>query len=61
MRFEGQVALVTGAGSGIGQAIAWKLAGEGALVIAVGRTIASVQDTLARIDGSGRPGDRRWS
>src|SRR6266513_746262 len=38
MRFEGQVAVVTGAGRGIGRAIALRVASEGARVACVSRT-----------------------
>jgi len=45
--FEGKVALVTGAGSGIGQAIARALAEGGARVLITGRTEKSLKETAA--------------
>ena len=50
---EGKVAVVTGAGRGIGKAIAARLAGEGAGVACCGRTLANVEVTVAEIAGSG--------
>jgi len=50
---EGKVAVVTGAGRGIGKAIAVRLAGEGAGVACCGRTLANVEATVAEIAGSG--------
>ena len=53
MRLDGKTALVTGAGSGIGQAIAIRFAAEGSRVAVAGRTRASVADTVATIRAAG--------
>jgi 3-oxoacyl-[acyl-carrier protein] reductase len=50
MRFENQVAVVTGAGRGIGRAIAMRLASEGARVACVSRTEANAKSTANEIN-----------
>src|ERR1043166_1296635 len=50
MRFENQNALVTGAGRGIGHAIALRLASEGARVACVSRTEANAKRTADEIN-----------
>jgi NADP-dependent 3-hydroxy acid dehydrogenase YdfG len=50
---EGKVALVTGAGSGIGKAIALALAGEGATLALAGRREANLAETKAAIEAKG--------
>lgn len=50
---SGRHAVVTGAGSGIGAAIALELARQGATLTLVGRREQALQDTLARLDGQG--------
>lgn len=50
-RFTGRTAFVTGAGSGIGQGAAERLAAEGALVILAGRGEAALEATAQRIAG----------
>jgi len=52
MRFENQVAVVTGAGRGIGHAIALRLAKEGARVASVSRTEANAQKTADEINAA---------
>ncbi len=53
LRFGGQVAIVTGAGRGIGHAIAVRLAKEGARVAVVSRTEANAARTAEEINASG--------
>jgi NAD(P)-dependent dehydrogenase (short-subunit alcohol dehydrogenase family) len=52
-RVEGRVALVTGAGLGIGRATALRLAEEGATVIASSRTLAHAEETCAEAEAAG--------
>jgi NAD(P)-dependent dehydrogenase (short-subunit alcohol dehydrogenase family) len=53
MRFEQQVALVTGAASGIGRALAQRLVAEGAAVVAVDITEAALQTLVSELQEQG--------
>lgn len=53
MKLEGQVALVTGAGSGIGRAIALAFAQEGALLGIADVDTAGAQETVRLIENAG--------
>ncbi|HEV7346439.1 MAG TPA: SDR family NAD(P)-dependent oxidoreductase [Devosia sp.] len=53
MEFAGKVALVTGAGSGIGKATALRLGAGGAKVVVISRTLEEVQQTCDEIKAKG--------
>ena len=53
MKLKGQTAVVTGAGRGIGRAIAIEQAREGARVALVSRTMSEIEQVAAEINGEG--------
>lgn len=53
MRLENKVALITGGGSGIGEAAAILFAKEGARVALLGRTREKLEETVRRIEEAG--------
>ena len=56
MDLEGQVAVITGAGRGIGRSIALAFASEGANLVLASRTEQALHETRSSIEGLGREG-----
>ena len=54
-RLDGRIALVTGAGAGLGEAVAYALAEAGAQSVLVGRNGAPLEALAARIAAAGLP------
>jgi NAD(P)-dependent dehydrogenase (short-subunit alcohol dehydrogenase family) len=52
-RLQGKVAVITGAGSGVGRACMTKFSAEGARVVGVGRTQKALDETLALVSNAG--------
>lgn len=56
MQLKGKVALITGAGSGIGRAAAVLLGGEGARIAALSRTEEELRETVRQVEERGGEG-----
>jgi 3-oxoacyl-[acyl-carrier protein] reductase len=54
MRLNNKVAIITGAGRGIGKAAALAFAKEGADIVAVGRTLSLIEETAEEVKALGR-------
>jgi 3-oxoacyl-[acyl-carrier protein] reductase len=54
VRLNNKVAIITGAGRGIGKAAALAFAKEGADIVAVGRTLSLIEKTVEEVKGLGR-------
>lgn len=55
-RLQGKVALITGAGTGVGRAAMRLFAAEGARVMGVSRTLSNLEETLAEVQAAGGEG-----
>jgi NAD(P)-dependent dehydrogenase (short-subunit alcohol dehydrogenase family) len=55
-RVQGKIAIITGAGSGVGRACMRLFAREGATIVGVGRTQASLDETLTSVRAEGGDG-----
>ena len=53
MQFSGKVAVITGAGSGIGRETAFLLAEQGAIVAGIDRSVSAVEETVEKIQHRG--------
>ena len=54
LRLDGKVALITGGGSGLGQAMALAMADAGADIAVSGRRLEPLQETKGFVEGKGR-------